>query len=124
MLGQGQDRSVSGQVQVTGTCECINKPSDSIKCMEFLDKLRIGYLLKKDSAPCSKWKKESTRIPFIFNDESAGSCICLRLDLYMSHVKHDTIITCSTAVCFCFYLSSPTPPTNRSHTCLRNAYQG
>jgi hypothetical protein len=27
------------------------------------------------------------RIPFIFNDESTGSCICLRLDLYMSHVK-------------------------------------
>jgi hypothetical protein len=27
------------------------------------------------------------RIPFIFNDESTGSCICLRLDLYLSHVK-------------------------------------
>jgi hypothetical protein len=24
---------------------------------------------------------------FIFNDESTGSCICLRLDLYMSHVQ-------------------------------------
>jgi hypothetical protein len=30
------------------------------------------------------WKK---RIPFTFNDESTGLCICLRLDLYMSHVK-------------------------------------
>jgi hypothetical protein len=28
-----------------------------------------------------------------------------------------TIITCTTAVCLCFYLCSPTPPTNRSHTC-------
>jgi hypothetical protein len=29
---------------------------------------------------------KSKRIPFIFNDESTGSCICLRLDLYLSHV--------------------------------------
>jgi hypothetical protein len=29
----------------------------------------------------------------------------------------DTIITCATAVCFYFYLCSPTPSTNRSHTC-------
>jgi hypothetical protein len=27
------------------------------------------------------------RIPFIFNDESTGSCICLRLDLYMSYLQ-------------------------------------
>jgi hypothetical protein len=32
-------------------------------------------------------KNKSKRIPFIFNDESTGSCICIRLDLYMSHVK-------------------------------------
>jgi hypothetical protein len=32
-------------------------------------------------------KIKSKRIPFIFNDESTGSCICLRLDLYLSHVK-------------------------------------
>ena len=44
---------------MTGTCECINEPSDSIKCREFLDKLRTGYLLKKDSGPCSKWIKYS-----------------------------------------------------------------
>jgi hypothetical protein len=35
-----------------------------------------------------KWGMTATnsgkRIPFIFNDESTGSCICLRLDLYMS----------------------------------------
>jgi hypothetical protein len=38
----------------------------------------------------SEWFKvteESKRIPFIFNDEITGSCICLRLDLYLSHVK-------------------------------------
>jgi hypothetical protein len=33
----------------------------------------------------SRKKKES--IPFIFNDESTGSCICLRRHIYMSHVK-------------------------------------
>jgi hypothetical protein len=27
--------------------------------------------------------KKGKRIPFIFNDESTRSCICLRLDLYM-----------------------------------------
>jgi hypothetical protein len=26
------------------------------------------------------------RVPFIFNDESTRSCICLRLNIYMSHV--------------------------------------
>jgi hypothetical protein len=32
-------------------------------------------------------KEKGKRIPFIFNDESTGSFICLRLDLYLSHVK-------------------------------------
>jgi hypothetical protein len=37
----------------------------------------IGYIpTKKDKC-----------IPFIFNDESSGSCICLRLDLCLSRVK-------------------------------------
>jgi hypothetical protein len=27
------------------------------------------------------------RIPFIFNDKSTGSCICLRLGLYMSYLQ-------------------------------------
>jgi hypothetical protein len=40
-------------------------------------------------------------------------------------VKHDTIIICATADCFCLYLCSPTPPTTRPpHMCLRNAYEG
>ena len=34
--------------------KCRSEPSGSIKCGEFLDWLRIGYLLKKDSAPWSK----------------------------------------------------------------------
>jgi len=37
----------------SGTCECVNEPSGSIKCAEFLDYLRVGLLLKKDSAPWS-----------------------------------------------------------------------
>jgi hypothetical protein len=41
--------------QVAGTCECGNEPSGSTKCGEFLDKLQVGELLKKDSAPWSKY---------------------------------------------------------------------
>ena len=54
MWWHGLDRAGSGQGQVAGTCECCNEPSGSIKCREFLDQLRIGYLLKKDSAPWSE----------------------------------------------------------------------
>jgi hypothetical protein len=32
-------------------------------------------------------RNKKKRIPFIFNDESTGSCIYLRLDLYMSHLQ-------------------------------------
>ena len=39
---------------MAGTCECGNEPSVSIKCGNFLDCLKAGWLLKKDSAPCSK----------------------------------------------------------------------
>jgi hypothetical protein len=52
--GHGLDRSGSGWRQMAGTSECGNKPSDSIKCEGFLDYLRIGYLVKKDSAA---WRK-------------------------------------------------------------------
>jgi hypothetical protein len=44
----------SGLGQVAGTCECGNLPSDSTKCWNFLDQLRTGQLLKKDSAPWSE----------------------------------------------------------------------
>ena len=37
-----------------GHLECDNEPSGFIKCGEFLDQLKTGYLLKKDSAPWSK----------------------------------------------------------------------
>ena len=40
--------------QLAGTCKCGNKPSASIKCWEFLDYLRNGYLLKKDPNAWSK----------------------------------------------------------------------
>ena len=33
------------------SCECGNENSDSIKCRVFLEKVRIGQLLKKDSTP-------------------------------------------------------------------------
>ena len=38
---------------MTGACECGNEPSGSIKCGEFLDWLRTGLLLRKDSAAWS-----------------------------------------------------------------------
>jgi hypothetical protein len=31
------DRSLSGQEQVAGTCECVNENLGSIKCGEFID---------------------------------------------------------------------------------------
>jgi len=37
MWGYVLDRAGSGQGQVAGMCECGSKPSDSIKCVEFLD---------------------------------------------------------------------------------------
>jgi hypothetical protein len=43
------------------------------------------------SEVCGRENK-SKRIPFIFNDESTGSCICLGLDLYMSHVKSVSLL--------------------------------
>jgi hypothetical protein len=39
------------------------------------------------SAAFNRKNVESKRIPSIFSDESTASCICLRLDLYMSHVN-------------------------------------
>jgi hypothetical protein len=40
---------------VAGSCECGYEPSGSIKCGEFLDYLRTGYLLREDSAPWSSF---------------------------------------------------------------------
>jgi len=50
MWGCGLDRAGSGYGHVAGTCECGNELSGSIKCGEFLDWLKTGYLLKKNSA--------------------------------------------------------------------------
>ena len=46
----GLDWGGPGQRQVANACECGNEPSGSVKCGEFLDKLRTSQLLKKDSA--------------------------------------------------------------------------
>jgi hypothetical protein len=48
--------------------------------------------------------KIKKRIPFIFNDESTRSCICLRLDLYMSHVKY-----APQRIAFIFLIPPPIP---------------
>ena len=39
---------------MAGNCECDNEASGSLKCVEFLDYLRTGKFLKKDSAPFNK----------------------------------------------------------------------
>jgi hypothetical protein len=39
---------------VAGTGKCGSDPSGSIKCGRFLEQLRTGYLLKKESDPWSK----------------------------------------------------------------------
>ena len=57
MWGYGLDRAGSGQGQVTGTCECGNEPSRSVKCGEFLDYMRTGQFLKKDSIAWSELRK-------------------------------------------------------------------
>ena len=51
----GPDWADPGQRQVADACECGNEPSGSVKCGEFLDQLQTSQLLKKDSAPWSKW---------------------------------------------------------------------
>ena len=42
----------SGQGQVAGACECGNTTSGSVNGGEFLEQLRTGQLLRKDSAQC------------------------------------------------------------------------
>jgi hypothetical protein len=37
VVGYGLDRAGTGQGQVTGTCECCNENSCSVKCGKFLD---------------------------------------------------------------------------------------
>jgi hypothetical protein len=54
---------------VAGTCECGNETLGSVKRGEFLDYLRTGWLLKKDSAPCSKDHYASK------NSEPVGSTV-------------------------------------------------
>jgi len=52
--GYGLDRAGSGSGQGVGTCECGNETSGSVKFGEFLDWLRTGWVLKKNSAPWSE----------------------------------------------------------------------
>ena len=51
--GHGLDSSGSGQGQLVGSFGFGNEPSGSIKYGEFLDWLRTGSPLRKDSAPRS-----------------------------------------------------------------------
>ena len=53
----GLDWAGLGQRQVADACECGNEPSGSVKYGEFLDQLQTSQLLKKDSAPWSKYQQ-------------------------------------------------------------------
>ena len=46
------------------TCECGNEPSGSVKCGEFLDWMKTGQLLKKDSAP---WSKQVRKVNYSYS---------------------------------------------------------
>jgi hypothetical protein len=54
MWGYVLDRTGSEQGKLAATCEWGNETSGSIKCGEYLDKLKTGSVLKKDSAQLSK----------------------------------------------------------------------
>ena len=54
MWGYRLHRSGSGQGKVAGTGECGNEPSGYIECGEFIDQLKSGQFLKKDSVPWSE----------------------------------------------------------------------
>ena len=58
----GLDWAGPGQRQLTDAFECCNEPSGSVKCGEFLDQLQTSQLLKKDSAPWSKYNSVNTTI--------------------------------------------------------------
>ena len=62
----GLDWVGPGQRQVADACECGNEPSGSVKCGEFLDQLQTGQLLKKDSAPWSKYVSNQRKAPAKF----------------------------------------------------------
>ena len=55
MWACGLDWAGPGQRQLAHACECGDEPSVSVKCGEFLDQLQASQLLKKDSAPWSKY---------------------------------------------------------------------
>jgi len=55
---------------MAGTCECGNEPSGPIKCVEFLDLLKTGQLLKRDSAPWSKYVEFVPLLMVILTDQS------------------------------------------------------
>ena len=55
------------------TCECCNEPSVSIKCGEFLDYLRTGQLLKKDSV---LWSLGRTDKPCVSSNSSWIAVVC------------------------------------------------
>jgi len=42
MWGYGLDRAGSGEGQISGTCECRNEPSGSMKREEFLNWLKTS----------------------------------------------------------------------------------
>jgi hypothetical protein len=60
--------------------------------------------------------KKYKRIPSSFKDESTGSCICLRLDSYMSHVNKVRTIRVKMIRIAAIRVII--------HMCLRNAYEG
>ena len=63
----GLNLSVSEQRQLPGSCECGNEPSISVNFVEFLDCLRTGQILKKDSAAWFQYERVFKQYIFFSN---------------------------------------------------------
>ena len=57
-MGLEQDWSGSEQGRVKSSCRCDDETSCSVKCGDFVDQMRIGQRLKKDSGIWSKKERE------------------------------------------------------------------
>ena len=94
MWGYGLNLSGPGERQVAGTCECGNEHSDFIKGGEFLDQLRTGQLLKKDSAP---WSEKLPKIfigfhvkyPIFLSDFNETCIFCQIFEQYRNFKFHE-----------------------------------
>ena len=113
----GLDWACTGQGQVADACECGNEPSGCIKCGEFLDQLQTSQLLKKDSAPWSKYVLLKQYTCILHNLFFPSSYV-----VHISHPYHVTAYTTPSIVVFS--LVGGMWPNICSGVVVRNFYTG